>query len=413
MADHDEAELPVWRRERIFPEKPEHSPYGVVTPKDGALGFATFDELSAYLADAKNRAALIWTPLRERCFPAEEEPELLESLTKRKRTLGAEDWENLRSRAFWFLLPVVWSAWKCVQAGKGFHQSQELGLFSVLWLIFAGIPAYEAWKRLRRAERLTEANLAAEADEVRFEIWLVRQKAVSTKLLAGILAGVYFVQVLESYASVKSILAAVISAPVVAGATTSLAGLEEAGLIKPAYRAGEWWRLFTAPLLHGGIVHLVMNGLGLLYLGRRAEVLAGWPHLCLVFLISCLCGGMASDFGLTAPTVGASGGIMGLLGFLLVFEQLHGRLVPQRSMRRLFAGLALTFVVGFIGYQLIDNWAHGGGLLAGLVYAAVVFPPSKSAHRPRPTNLDRVLGGGALLLAIAAALLTVFLCKNS
>lgn len=413
MSSNDEADLPVWRREKIFPEKPDSSPYGVVTRKKGAIGFATFEELSHYLAEAKNESVLIWNPLRERCFPAEEEAELLDSLTKRKRTLANEDWEDLRSRALWFLLPVVWAAWKCIQQGKGFHQSQELGLFTVLWLIFAGIPAYEAWKRMRRASRLTEENLEAEAAEVRFEIWLIRQKAVWTKVLAGIIAGIYLVQVLESFTSVRNILAALISAPVVTAAGTSLAGLEEAGLLKPEYRAGEWWRLFTAPLLHGGIVHLVMNGLGLLYLGRRAEVLAGWPHLVLVFLISCLCGGIASDFGLTAPTVGASGGIMGLLGFLLVFEYLHGRLVPQRSMRRLFAGLILTFVVGFIGYQLIDNWAHGGGLLAGLLYAAIVFPPSKSPHRPRPTQMDAILGTISIMLLISAALLTVFLCKAS
>ena len=181
-------------------------------------------------------------------------------------------------------------------------QSQELGLFSVLWLMFGGIPAYEAWKRKRRAAQLNSENLSGEAQEVRFEIWLRRQSIPLTKILLGAVAGVFLVQIL--------------SGPGL--------GVQEAGLIKKGsngtgYFYGECWRLLTAPMLHGQLIHIVMNGLGLLYLGRRTEVMAGWAHLALVFLISMLAGGMASAYGLPElPSVGASGGILGLLGFLLV-----------------------------------------------------------------------------------------------
>ena len=103
----------------------------------------------------------------------------------------------------------------------------------------------------------------------------------------------------------------------------------------------------------------------------------------------------------------SSGGILGLLGFLLVFEFLHGKLVPRRATRRLCAALVFTFVVGFVGYNLIDNWAHGGGLFAGMLYAAIVFPRSSSPHRPRSTLMDRVLGGGAAVVVLAGAFYAV------
>jgi membrane associated rhomboid family serine protease len=100
---------------------------------------------------------------------------------------------------------------------------------------------------------------------------------------------------------------------------------------------------------------------------------------------------------------------MGLLGFLLVFETLHPRLVPHPTRRRLFAALLLTFVVGFVGYQFIDNYAHAGGLAAGILYAVVVFPRSRSTRRPRTNKIDLVSGAAAVLVLTTSALVAVVL----
>jgi membrane associated rhomboid family serine protease len=131
-------------------------------------------------------------------------------------------------------------------------------------------------------------------------------------------------------------------------------------------------------------------------------VLAGWPHLILVFLFSAWLGGESSLRFVGLPSVGASGGLMGWLGFLMIFESLHGRLVPIKARRRLLAGIFLTGLIGVLGFRFIDNAAHLGGLLAGLVYALIVFPKSASAARPRPTWSDRIAGLlAALVLAFA------------
>jgi membrane associated rhomboid family serine protease len=98
---------------------------------------------------------------------------------------------------------------------------------------------------------------------------------------------------------------------------------------------------------------------------------------------------------------------MGWLGFLLVFESLHGRLVPRHARRRLVAGVLLTLLIGLIGYRFIDNAAHAGGLLAGMLYAAIVFPKSSSAFRPRSTITDRIAGSAALLILTASAIFAV------
>ena len=178
-----------------------------------------------------------------------------------------------------------------------------------------------------------------------------------------------------------------------------------AGLDKPAFLRGEWWRLLTAPFLHVNIVHFLMNMAALAYLGKRLEVFARWPHLALVFLFAAVVGGEASARFVNATSVGASGGLMGWLGFLIVFESLHGRLVPRPARRRLFAGVLLTAFIGLLGYRFIDNAAHLGGLLAGMAYAAIVFPQSSSPKRPGSNLTDRLAGAVAMgVLAFAAGL---------
>jgi membrane associated rhomboid family serine protease len=91
----------------------------------------------------------------------------------------------------------------------------------------------------------------------------------------------------------------------------------------------------------------------------------------------------------------------------LVFETLHARLVPRSSRRRLLAGIILTGVIGLIGYKFIDNAAHAGGLLAGMAYAAIVFPASSSAHRPLTTITDKIVGTLAMLAMVGSAALAV------
>jgi membrane associated rhomboid family serine protease len=232
---------------------------------------------------------------------------------------------------------------------------------------------------------------------LRFETWLIYQQAPVTKLCLGLIALVALAQI---FCDVKT---------AGWGAWVALFhnwnGTAAAGLMKDRYLEGQWWRLFTAPFLHGNVAHFLMNASALAYLGKRMEVFARWPHLPLVFLFAACVGGEASARFVHAPTVGASGGLMGWLGFLLVFESLHGRLVPRKAKRRLLAGVLLTGIIGLIGYRFIDNAAHLGGLCAGMLYALIVFPKSASPKRPNSTLTDRLAGTAALGILILSALL--------
>ena len=259
-----------------------------------------------------------------------------------------------------------------------------MGITLLMFLIFAFIPWYQARKRLRELARWTHGDIAAIVPMLRFETWLEWQKSPVTRLILGLMVTG--------------------RAGPVDARTIRLAA---AGLVKDRYLHGEWWRLLTAPWLHGNLVHFLMNGAALIYLGKRLEVFARWPHVPLVFLFSACIGGEASARFVAAPSVGASGGLMGWLGFLLVFESLHGRLVPRKASRRLLAGVLLTGLIGVIGYRFIDNAAHLGGLLAGMLYAWIVFPKSSSPVRPSSTVTDRIAGSAALVLLILSAFFAI------
>jgi membrane associated rhomboid family serine protease len=273
----------------------------------------------------------------------------------------------------------------------------SMGIALLMFLIFAFIPWYQAQKRLRELSAGASGAAAAMRPTLRFETWLEYQQAPVAKLCFGLIALVALAQI---FCDVKT---------AGWGAWVALFhnwnGTAAAGLMKDRYLEGQWWRLFTAPLLHGNVVHFLMNASALFYLGKRMEVFARWPHLPLVFLFAACVGGEASARFVHAPSVGASGGLMGWLGFLLVFESLHDRLVPRKAKRRLLAGVLLTGLIGLIGYRFIDNAAHLGGLCAGMLYALIVFPKSASPKRPKATLTDCLAGAAALGIMILSALL--------
>lgn len=398
-AQHQEpaTEQPVWARPEAFPKCPPSAPWGWVDRKGKCYPCETADSLAhAVSNDREDALELAWSPASERLVVPEEIPEIADALLKLRNRNVRMDFDSLRQRFAVLTLVVTalgiyqfFGAWAMPASQDLFQKflhvlslltrSTTLGLAVLGWLIFGFIPFYQAWKRLRELHQWTPARIASLVPAYRFESWLATQQAPLTWVFLVLIGVVYCMQALAPH------------------------DVAAAGLVKEAYVAGEKWRLFTAPFLHGFLPHILMNGAAMWYLGRRIEILARWPHLPRVFLIAAWTGGEFSARFVDTPSVGASGGLMGWLGFLLVFETLHGRLVPIKSRRRLIAGVLLTGLIGLVGYRFIDNAAHAGGLIAGMIYAGIVFPKSSSAHRPVSNLTDWCAGGLAMAGLFASA----------
>ncbi len=138
--------------------------------------------------------------------------------------------------------------------------------------------------------------------------------------------------------------------------------------------SGEWYRLFTANFLHGGLLHIYLNSIALLSLGGAVERLLGrWTYLT-VYLVSAVGGALASAFFAPGPlSMGASTALFGLLG---AFGVLHlTRSLPlgyRQTGGWWFFTLGVNAILPLI-VPVIDVAAHVGGFVVGaaLTYALV------------------------------------------
>ena len=101
--------------------------------------------------------------------------------------------------------------------------------------------------------------------------------------------------------------------------------VEIAGFDKVRFLRGqEYWLILTGAALHGGLLHLLMNGYALYNIGSQIEFLSNRAHMAIVFLLAAVGGGILSLILLpNGISVGASGGIVGLLGYLVVYAFKH------------------------------------------------------------------------------------------
>jgi membrane associated rhomboid family serine protease len=160
-----------------------------------------------------------------------------------------------------------------------------------------------------------------------------------------------------------------------------------------AYGAGvDWWRLVSSAFLHDNtsVYHVLFNGIAMLFIGRLVEQLYGRLVLLGAFLATAIGGGLfwigVSHLPFTLPgleptlSLGASGGIAGLVGLLLMLGRLQGKSVPvgiSHTVRNyavtvIVLNVALTFLFSATGD--INNYAHIGGLITGAALGAVLPP---------------------------------------
>jgi rhomboid protease GluP len=161
-------------------------------------------------------------------------------------------------------------------------------------------------------------------------------------------------------------------------ATELEAGLKPSGLalvrygalFGPFFHQGEWWRALTAIFLHGDLLHLLMNGLGLWAVVTVAEQRYGAACAFVLFVVTGTAGEVAS--GLWNPrvlSVGASGGIFGLIGLGIAYAVKRH---DTQLWERFTSWVILGVIMGFAYSGRIDNAAHLGGLLSGGLLGVVV-----------------------------------------
>ncbi|WP_298902212.1 rhomboid family intramembrane serine protease [uncultured Psychroserpens sp.] len=142
---------------------------------------------------------------------------------------------------------------------------------------------------------------------------------------------------------------------------------------------GDYWRLFTSMFIHGGIMHLFMNLLGLGLASHLLEKVLGAVKLMVIYMICGLLASLASIYWHEHTiSVGASGAIFGLYGLILAFTlfKIYPKYILSFNwiLLGLYAGISLVF--GFFGG--IDNAAHFGGLISGFIVGGILILSNKT-----------------------------------
>jgi membrane associated rhomboid family serine protease len=154
-----------------------------------------------------------------------------------------------------------------------------------------------------------------------------------------------------------------------------------AGNSSATVQEGEWWRVFTALFLHANWLHLTMNGAGLWIFGTAVEKTMGRWRFLVVFLMAGALGNVASAFVAHYDVaIGASGGIFGVIGAFTVAVWRLRSPMYHALRRRLLVVLALMvatdFTIGGLEPQ-VDNLAHVGGFVSGILIAMVLYRQPK------------------------------------
>lgn len=182
------------------------------------------------------------------------------------------------------------------------------------------------------------------------------------------------------------------------------------GMQKGAIRDGEPYRLLTASLLHGGIVHILFNGFALLVSGAIVERLAGRAAMLVVFAASALGGSL---LGLVVNreevvSVGASGAIMGLLAASIVLAWTLDDKDARTALQRQAAGYLIPSLIPlaiFSGVH-VDYAAHAGGAVAGAIVGGGLLLALRAGDRVRRVVLAVVRALAVVAVALYAVCAT-------
>jgi rhomboid protease GluP len=180
------------------------------------------------------------------------------------------------------------------------------------------------------------------------------------------------------------------------------------GVFRVAVERGEWWRVFSAPLLHASFAHLLLNCASLWIVGVRFERYVGSGWFAAVFAGSAIAGSLMSLALNPANlvSVGASCGIVGLFAA----TALASRHFPPGRMRTLMMRTAaetllpsLVPIASGPGGVAIDYAGHFGGALGGgaLGFAILALWP-RELTRPRYGRAAAIGAGLCGLIGVGA-----------
>lgn len=140
---------------------------------------------------------------------------------------------------------------------------------------------------------------------------------------------------------------------------------------------GEYYRFFTSMFMHGGIDHIFSNMIFLAALGEMLERVIGHVRFAILYLLSGIGGSLFSVANVLLSgnhytAIGASGAVFGLIGAMLILVVINNGRYQGISIKRMLFAIAYMVYSG-VRSERVDNAAHIGGLIFGVLIMAVMY----------------------------------------
>lgn len=287
--------------------------------------------------------------------------------------------------------------WRVAGATSGPSIVLFLGLMTLQWARTA-----LEWQRARRADPIavvsdeTVGETARERDRSETLRQLMSTRGpIATWSIAGLVVAVGVIEWLTAGNVMKTV--------------------ARAGLVKPLVTEGEWWRLATGAFVHANLWHLAGNVSVLVAVGRIVEACMPRPWLLVTYATAGVAGSLASWWlAPHADSLGASGAVMGVVGFLIVLGWRRPDDVPKSVRERVWMAFIGAGFIGALSIGLIDNAAHAGGAVLGAILGLIAVRHNRSGIAGASRIWLPVAGWlSAIAIAAGAVQTTVALAGGS
>jgi rhomboid protease GluP len=171
----------------------------------------------------------------------------------------------------------------------------------------------------------------------------------------------------------------------------------------PVFEYRRLWTLISAAYLHGSIMHILFNMLALRQIGTLILQEYGLYRMFALYTLTGALGFLISVMANVRLTIGASAGLCGLIGAALYYGKSRGGTYGQIIYKQMTG-----WIIGLVMFGLfvpgINNWGHGGGLVAGITVGYLLGYEEKR----RQTFGHKLLAAACLMLTVAVLIFAVF-----
>jgi rhomboid protease GluP len=177
----------------------------------------------------------------------------------------------------------------------------------------------------------------------------------------------------------------------------------------PVFQFHRLWSLISASFLHGSILHITFNMMALAQLGPFVLREFGIYRFLNIYILTGIAGFAVSLIFGVPFTIGASASLCGLIGAIIYYGKNRGGYYGQAIYKQAMGWVAGLIIFGIL-ISGINNWAHGGGILSGIMLAFIMGYNDKKQETAWHKNLATavvLITAGVLIWAVVSSLLYI------